>query len=189
MKLHIGHGGHMLDGWQNLEQHQCDITKPLDFKNDSADFILIEHVLEHVTPQQSYRFLLESHRILRSEGVIRVVVPDIRKVWMLANTEYLSLLKDGIKTWWPAGMWKDAPPDDYQPTKKDAVETLIFCHGHQAIYTQSLLETLVSAVGFRAVPCQYRKSKHPELDGVDSHWKYMGLENCILESCVVEGTK
>lgn len=187
-KIQFGHGGHILEGWLNLEQHQTDITKPLAFKNDSVDFILIEHVLEHVTPQQGYKFLLEAHRILKPNAVIRVIVPDIIKVGRLApkSESYMAMLREGIKTWWPAANWK-TPTDN--PTAKDAIESLIFCHGHQAIYTEELLLVLVACAGFNVKTCEYGHSEHPELNGVDSHWKYMGLENCILESCVVEGAK
>jgi SAM-dependent methyltransferase len=187
-KIQFGHGGHILEGWLNLEQHQADITKPLAFKDDSVDFIFTEHCVEHVTPQQGYKFLLEAHRILKPHGVIRVIVPDIEKVCKLAGTSesYIAMLKEGIKTWWPAANWKQ-PTET--PTAVDAVETLIFCHGHQAIYNQSLLLELMAAAGFYAKACDYGNSEHPELNAIDSHWKYMGLENCILESCCCEGTK
>jgi predicted SAM-dependent methyltransferase len=186
VRVQFGHGGHILEGWLNLEQHQADITKPLAFKDDSVDFVFTEHCVEHVTPQQGYKFLMEANRILKSNGVIRVIVPDITNVWRHCNPAYLSLPKEGIKTWWPAAGWKQ-PTDN--PTVHDAVESLIFCHGHQSIYNSSLLQTVMESADFATEPCKYGKSNHPELNGIDSHWKYMGLENCVLESCVVEGTK
>ncbi len=186
MKVQFGHGGHLLDGWLNLEQHEADITKPLAFKNDSVDFVMMSHVLEHVTPQQGYKFLLEAYRILKPSGVVRIIVPDIQKTWRLCDNRYLDLLKEGIKTWWPAANWK-TPIDN--PTDRDAVETLIFCHGHQALYTKDLLVMLMFCAGFTAKVCEYGKSLHPELNDVDRHHLYMGLENCILESVIIEGTK
>lgn len=185
-KIQFASGGNHLDGWLNLEESNGDITKPLAFENDSVDFIFIEHGLEHVTPQQGYKFLLESYRILKSNGVIRVIVPDVQKVLRESNEQYFGLLREGVKTWWPAANWLG----NYEViTKKDAVETLIFCHGHQSIYTSSLLETLMLTVGFTTLTGFYGRSSHPALHDIDSHWKYMGLENCILESCVCEGTK
>jgi SAM-dependent methyltransferase len=188
MKIQFGHGGHILDGWMNLEQHQADITKPLAFKNDSVDFILIEHCLEHVTPAEGYRFLKEALRILKRKGVIRVIVPDLHKMWLHCDDRYLSLLQAGLRTWWPAAGLM-IPHEGYKPTAVDAVESLIFCHGHKSVYNEDLLSLLMEVAGFDCTPCDYLKSNHKELDGVDSHWRYMGLENCVLESCVVEGTK
>lgn len=186
-RIQFGHGGHKLEGWLNLEQHEADITKPLAFKNDSVDFIFIEHVLEHVTPQQGYSFLLESYRILKPSGVVRIVVPDIEKVSRLAGSSepYIALLKEGFKTWYPA-IGKSVP--EY-PTTVDAIESLIFCHGHQAIYTEQILKILMATAGFYATPCEYGKSRHHELNGVDSHWKWMTWETCVLESTVVEAQK
>src|SRR5437762_8379307 len=121
-KIQFGHGGHILGGWLNLEQHQADITKPLAFKDNSVDFILIEHCLEHVTPQEGYRFLKESRRILKSGGVIRVIVPSIDNLWIRCNVGYLSMLREGIKKWWPdAGI--SLPNSEYVPTDGEAVET------------------------------------------------------------------
>ncbi len=185
MKLHIGHGGHILEGWDNLERNQCDITKPIALFDNSVDFILLEHVLEHVTPQEGYRFLQEAFRLLKPKGVLRVIVPEIVKLWWKCNDEYLAMLKAGIADWYrEAGM--NAPAE---VTKKEAVESLIFCHGHQALYTTDLLLVLFRNVGFSAFPSQYGWSIHPELRQVDSHWKYMGFANCVLESIVVEGQK
>ena len=84
-KVQFASGGNHLDGWLNLEQSNGDITKPLAFKNDSVDFIFIEHGSEHVTPQQGYRFLMECYRILKKDGVIRVIVPDIDQVAELVS--------------------------------------------------------------------------------------------------------
>lgn len=190
MKIQFGHGGHLLEGWLNLEQHEADITKPLAFKDNSVDFILAEHVVEHVTPQEGYRFLLEAYRILKPEGVIRVIVPDIGgKLWEIGgSSEYMGMLREGLKTWLPA-IGRPSPPEGFEPETRDAIEALIFCHGHQAVYTEELISVFLQNVGFEIESCEYGHSKHPELTRVDSHWKYMGLENCILESCVVEGTK
>lgn len=188
-KIQFGANDNLLEVWVNFRnENDCDITKPLPFKDDSADFLFAEHLLEHVTPQQGYKFLLEAYRILKSGGVFRIIVPDIDKVFRLVgdNDSYIALLKEGIKTWWPAANWKQ-PTET--PTTADAVETLIFCHGHQSIYTERLLQVLMAATGFYAKACEYGKSTYPELNGIDSHWKYIGLENCILESCCVEGTK
>src|SRR5439155_644179 len=163
VRIQFGHGGHMLDGWINLEQHQADITKPLAFKDDSVDFILIEHCLEHVSPQDGYKFLLNAHRILKPSGVIRVVVPDIEKVWLHCDDRYKSMLKESAAKWWTAAGLPVNINLPFEPTDRDAVEALIFCHGHKSIYTEELLGILMEIAGFDTVPCEYRKSNHPEL--------------------------
>jgi SAM-dependent methyltransferase len=187
-KIQFGSSGNLLDGWTNLQEHECDISKPLPFQSDSADFLFLEHVLEHVTPHEGYRFLKEALRVLKPGGVVRIIVPDIEKIWLHCDDRYLSLLQEGMKNWWPAAGLM-LPHNGYRPTEVDAVESLIFCHGHKSIYNENLLMLLMEVAGFDVTPCDYMKSQYPELNEIDSHWKYMGLENCILESCVAEGTK
>ena len=187
VKLQFGSGENILDGWQNLQENQADISKHLYFEDDSVDFILCEHCLEHVDPHAGYKFLRECYRILRHGGVARIIVPDIRKVWIHADDSYRAFIKDGIKTWWPRIGWTPRP--DHTPSDRELVETLIFCHGHKSVYTVVLLETLMETAGFDVENPEYGKSKHPDLNGVDGHWKMMGLGNCVLESVVVEGTK
>lgn len=189
LKIQWGANEHILEGWTNFRnEHDGDIRKPLPFDNDSVDVALISHVLEHVSVKDGFSFLCEANRVLKRGGVIRVTVPDLDKVWRLCNDQYRALLKEGIKTWWPA-IGKLAPPPDYIPSDRDAVWTLLNCHGHEAAFDEQLLATLMEAAGFDCEPCEYGKSRHPELSSVDFHHVYMGMENCILESCIVEGTK
>lgn len=185
-KIQFGSSGNIMDGWLNLQEHDGDITKPLPFKNDSVDFILIEHVLEHVTPLQGFRFLKEAQRILKVGGVIRVIVPDVSKIWVEAEDDYFSFIDESMDQWWQsAGERKPTHPCDRQT----AFETILCCHGHKAAYTEELLCTFIEAAGLGASPSDYGKSTFPELNGVDFHWNYMGLERCKLESVVAEGIK
>ena len=82
-KINIGCGTNVLEGWENYELQpnplsgigELDITKPLPFQDASVDFILIEHVLEHVTGPQAFRFMQEAHRVLCKDGILRICVP------------------------------------------------------------------------------------------------------------------
>jgi predicted SAM-dependent methyltransferase len=76
MKLNVGCGGNILQGWVNRDS-DMDIRKPLPFKNDSVDEILAEHVVEHVTGPEAYRFFKEAKRVLKEGGVLRVCVPEL----------------------------------------------------------------------------------------------------------------
>lgn len=79
MKLNLGCGGNILEGWSNHDA-DVDITKPLPWKDNIADFILIEHCLEHVTGPEGFRFMKEAHRVLKPGGVLRICVPQLRYV-------------------------------------------------------------------------------------------------------------
>jgi predicted SAM-dependent methyltransferase len=187
VKVQYGANDNLLDGWINFRsERDGDITKPLALFDNSVDFVFTEHVQEHITHEEAYRFLKEVYRILKPGGVYRVIVPDVKKIQENANDHYLSLITESAPKWWPAaGMqWHGG-----QATVEDAVQTIVSCHGHKALYTADLLLSMCEAVGFRAREVDYGKSIYPELDGIDSHWKYIGLERVILESACVEAVK
>lgn len=186
VKVQFGSSCNLLEGWTNLQQNNGDITRPLGFADNSVDFILAEHVCEHVTHGESLRFLRECRRILKPGGVVRIIVPSVSKIWQLADEQYFSLLQSQALIWWNAAGMKLHPGPI---TREDCVDAIVYCHGHKACWSEDILLTLLAASGLTPKLCNYRESSHPELNDVDSHWKLMGLENCILESIVAEGQK
>jgi SAM-dependent methyltransferase len=81
-EIKIVFGGHWSDnpGWLLCNELEQDITKPLNFEDDSVDVIFIEHVLEHVKFLESIHFFREAKRILKIGGTLRVVGPIIEKI-------------------------------------------------------------------------------------------------------------
>lgn len=88
MKLHLGCGSNYLEGYVNVDNlSECpgakvdkkvDLDKyPWPFKTNSADEILMNHVLEHVkTPDKALR---EIGRVLRNGGIFRLNVPHFSR--------------------------------------------------------------------------------------------------------------
>lgn len=186
MKLQFGSGPNILEGWTNLQEHDGDITRRLNFDDASVDFVFTEHCVEHVTPLQGFRFFKECRRILKPGGVLRVIVPDVKSIWEKCDADYLDFIDSQMSEWWQhAGQ---SPP--YHPcTCEVAFETILVCHGHRAAYTPDLLLTFLQAAGFAAEIVPYGTSRFPELDGVDSHWRQMGLARVIMESVCAEAVK
>ncbi len=58
----------------------ADATRKLPLRDGSVDVLYTSHMLEHMTREQSKRFLDEVKRVLRSNGVVRIAVPDIYKI-------------------------------------------------------------------------------------------------------------
>jgi predicted SAM-dependent methyltransferase len=79
MKLNLGCGSNRLKGWENHDQ-DVDITKPLPFCRDCADFILLEHCLEHVNGADGYKFMEEALRVLKPGGTLRICVPVLDRL-------------------------------------------------------------------------------------------------------------
>ena len=82
-KLQFGAGSLNIEGFENFEQSQVDITKPLPFETGSIDVVFAEMVLEHVTPKEAWGFIDEAYRIIKLEGLIRLVIPDFLRCWRL----------------------------------------------------------------------------------------------------------
>lgn len=78
-KLNVGCGGNFLAGFINKDI-EMDITKPLPYKNNSVDFILAEHVVEHVSCADGFRFMEECFRVLRHGGILRICVPELARL-------------------------------------------------------------------------------------------------------------
>lgn len=66
-----------MDGWFCTELPDVDITKPLQWPDESAEYLYLSHVLEHVSCADAMRFLKEAYRILAPGGKLRIVVPEI----------------------------------------------------------------------------------------------------------------
>jgi len=57
-----------------------DVTKGLPLSNGSVDVLYSCHMFEHLDTKEASVFLKEARRVLRSGGIIRLAVPDLRKL-------------------------------------------------------------------------------------------------------------
>ena len=110
MKLNLGCGPQVTEGWVNVDYalgarlmkiplfriinkkvklfkldwndkiYIHDLTKKFPWNDSTIDVIYSSHTLEHLSKNQGQRFLAECYRVLRKDGVIRIVVPDLRQV-------------------------------------------------------------------------------------------------------------
>lgn len=79
IKLNVGCGSNFLPGFINTDA-ELDITKPLPHEDDSVSFILAEHVVEHVSGPDAFRFMEECHRVLKIGGTLRICVPELTRL-------------------------------------------------------------------------------------------------------------
>ena len=86
IRLNLGCGRVRSNGWINIDRVANfdvvahDITKPLPYGDATVDFVYASHVLEHLDLQEANALLLEIHRVLKSSGIVRLVVPDLEEV-------------------------------------------------------------------------------------------------------------
>ncbi len=82
--VNLGCGPRVHPRWVNMDLvplHELvkpvNLSEPLPFADRSVDVIYHSHVLEHLSRVQGNQFIRECHRILRPDGILRVVVPDL----------------------------------------------------------------------------------------------------------------
>lgn len=93
-KLNFGCGTRYAPGWDNIdfyssgpEVHRVNLLQGLPYPPRSFDVVYSSHVLEHFTKTQCLFMLRECFRVLKPDGYVRVVVPDIG----LTIDEYLRI--------------------------------------------------------------------------------------------------
>ena len=57
-----------------------DATKRLPIQDDCVDVLYSSHMLEHLDKSEVEKFLREAFRVLRPSGIIRIAVPDIKRL-------------------------------------------------------------------------------------------------------------
>lgn len=84
MKLHLGCGTRQIKDFINIDVRPevnpdivDDILKLEKIENNSVDLIYICHCLEHVSKRDSYKALQRFHQVLKTDGILRIAVPDI----------------------------------------------------------------------------------------------------------------
>jgi len=56
----------------------ADAARNIPASTDSIDVLYTSHMLEHLDRGEASSFLQEANRVLRSKGIIRIAVPDIK---------------------------------------------------------------------------------------------------------------
>ena len=85
--LNVGRGTHYHAEWGNINVNpsasdvmQFDIANGLPFNKNEFDVVYSSHMLEHLSQSDGIRFLKEMYRVLKPDGVIRIVVPDLEGI-------------------------------------------------------------------------------------------------------------
>ncbi|GAB4517395.1 MAG: hypothetical protein OHK0046_23910 [Anaerolineae bacterium] len=98
--LNVGCGHRFHQEWVNIDLVAAseeviahNILKGLPFPDASFDVVYHSHILEHLTQQQGRHLLRECYRVLKPDGIIRVVVPDLAyscRLYLQALDEVLA---------------------------------------------------------------------------------------------------
>lgn len=94
--LNIACGSRYHKDWVNIDFHpdsnlvkKVNILKGLPFSNDSFDAVYSSHFIEHLSKNNAIYVLEEAIRVLKKDGIIRIVVPDLENICR----EYINVLE------------------------------------------------------------------------------------------------
>lgn len=192
-RLHLGASNNALDGWLNTDifpNHSSivylDATKRFPFKDNTFDYILSEHMIEHVEYQAAIAMLRESFRTLKPGGRVRVATPDLRVLLALHSAEKTVAQRNYID--WASARFT---PGVVECKDVFVINNFFRAWGHCFIYDSDALSHALLATGFCDIK-SYKPgdSDDPNLKNLESHGKELGAEDINqFETMVIEGRK
>ncbi len=94
--LNLGCGDSFHKDWINVDfvSTHSDVTshnllEGIPFNDNVMDVVYHSHVLEHFSKKDGFQFIKECARVLKSNGILRIAVPDLEKI----SIEYLRTMQ------------------------------------------------------------------------------------------------
>lgn len=159
MKLHLGCGNKILDGWINIDATtrgavQPDVTadiRALPYDDNVADEILSVHVIEHFHRDDALPLLREWVRVLKPGGTMALECPNLlAAAAMLLAADAAGTDPDEQQTLWAFFSSPQESRDPYQV--------------HRWGYTPRSLIKLMTAAGLVRLRREQPQFKFPKRD-------------------------
>jgi predicted SAM-dependent methyltransferase len=190
-KLQIGSGKNLLAGWLNTDIRSgkdvvyLDARKRLPFDTGVFDYVMMEHLIEHLNYEDGSRFANECHRILKPRGKLRISTPDLAFVVQL-HSQNIESQNRYVK--WTVDTFLSTTISSYRASF--AINNFFYGHEHKFLYDFETLKELLERNGFVDVRrCRLHESDDLNLCDVESHGKLIGEEFNEMESLVLEATR
>ncbi len=191
-KLQIGAGDNSIDGWlstdlapQSDEAVRLDATQEFPFADAVFDYVYSEHMIEHVSLSDGRKMVSEIYRVLKPGGVVRIATPDLKV--------FAALCLDGSTDTQKAYIdWavREYHPDSGLVSPSIVVNQMFRGWGHQFLYDEETLTKVLSQAGFANMTrCEVGKSRDPQLENLERHWRKIGESNNRFETMVLEAHK
>jgi len=128
LRLNIGSGNTKIDGFIPIDRAFGGEAYPLKYDDNTVDEIRASHILEHFGHRDVPKVLAEWVRVLKPNGRIRIAVPDMHKIGIMAA--------DNSDPLWPLyAMGGQTDDNDY----------------HKSLFTRERLETAMMEAGIAGI--------------------------------------
>jgi predicted SAM-dependent methyltransferase len=192
-KLQIGASNNILDGWLNTDiflNHKqivyLDTTARFPFDDNTFDYVMAEHMIEHIEYKAAEFMLQQCFRVLKPGGHARFSTPDLGVLLALHCAEKTEAQKRYID-WLIAHLM----PDVEQCKDVFVINNAFRAWGHSFLYDQETLRHLLHTSGFREIKF-YKPgdSDDPNLRNLECHGKEISDEDINqFETIVAEARK
>lgn len=165
MKISLGAGGVRLPGWIHVDYDpgcrpdvRADLSVPLPFPDQVADFLHSEDFIGQLTFAQANDFLRECYRILKPGGALRLLTPDLDQLVRL----YLAR-DPRLKELWQ----REVGIPLVIGTLGELVHKALTFADQQSFYDEETLRALLEPIGFVVERSRYQYSRFAALSGLD----------------------
>ncbi len=180
-------GGERLERFEAMEGQIVlhDLRRGIPAADGSVDAVYHSHVLEHLDREVASRFLAEVWRVLRPDGIQRIVVPDLAQACQkylahfercLAEPERYSEHDGYVEKLILQMVRREAYGTSRQPPLRRFIENLLLGDArrrgetHQWMYDSVNLTRALTVAGFREI----RNRDH--LTSAIPDWRATGLD-------------
>lgn len=169
----MGCGYQRMPGWINVDINRsckpdlvADLTKPFPIKSNSVDYIHSEDFLDQIELADAYVFLQESYRILKNNGAMRILTPNLYEF----AKRYLKGDKELIELW-----NREVGIPLRTGTHCEVFNLGVRLLGHRFLYDGPTLTQILREFGFGPERVSYQSSKEVELRGLDIRSPHTGI--------------
>jgi len=159
--------------WKGKKIKKCDVTKGLPFKSGSVDVIYCSHLIEHLTHSQAMKLCEEFYKILKNNGIMRIVTPDLKlyaRKYIEDDRVFFGNSKTPIADLFLNSLSLDGL------SKRPFIEKLLY-RLHMHMYDSESLTFLLELVGFKTINvCKYREGLCPDLKIIENRKRSIYIE-------------
>ena len=161
--INLGSGSSAIKGFINIDffnvkniDYSADIRKPLKIDSGVVSGILCEHTIEHLTYTQAQHILNECYRVLKPNGVIRIILPDLS-----IFIENYSAKNERWFKGWESLMFINSE-DEIRSRRRlsspmEAISFVTQEYGHLSAWDEETIAIYLRRAGFsKIMPTKYR---------------------------------
>jgi len=192
-KLQLGTSNNLLEGWLNTDiflNHDSVVylnaSEHYPFNDNTFDYIMAEHMIEHIEYQAAELMLRECFRVLKPWGRVRFATPDLSVILGLHAKEKTNDQTMYIE-WFTARLM----PEVKNCKNVFVINKIFRFWGHCFLYDKDTLQQALSTAGFHDIKF-YKpgNSEDPNLRNLENHGREIGNEEINqFETLVVEACK